>query len=343
MHVFYLKKKVHLPKKLSSERLKMLCEKSCHVITNQRKVLEACKSILKINLGGGFSPILQVYAPIFLKLHKIDIRKGKVFIYLYCHKLIKKGEVKVNLYGYDNRGEGTFDEQVSGFKSTRKRDDIAVSSSNRVIESDNATHDLKLVLYHDKIEDPLELYARPFRIEPLPPLDAREIQRRKEEIKRMYDKAKKESNHTIKGKLLEQIISDLLSLVPSLKIIGKDVNSGIEEIDLEIQNENSIGIWTEFERMIFVECKNWSDKVGSNEIRNFEGKLRNFWLHAGIFVAVKGFTGRDRENGAVGQNKLRFKQEGFIIILLDGKDLDDILNCQDISEKINEKRLNLFQ
>jgi hypothetical protein len=304
---------------------------------------EACKSILKVNLGGGFSPILQVYAPIFLKLHKIDFQKEKVFVYLYCHKLIKKEEVKVNLYGYDNRGEGTFAEQVSGFKSTRNRADIAVSSYNRIIEPDNTTHDLKLVLYHDKIEDSLEMYTRPFRIEPLPPIDERGIRRRKEEIKHMYGKAKKETNHTVKGKLLEQTISGLLSLVPGLKITGRDVNSGIEEIDLEIQNENSIGIWTEFERMIFVECKNWSDKVGSNEIRNFEGKLRNFWLHAGIFVAVKGFSGRDRENGAVGQNKLRFKQEGFIVILLDGKDLEDILNCQDISEKINEKWLNLYQ
>jgi hypothetical protein len=66
-------------------------------------------------------------------------------------------------------------------------------------------------------------------------------------------------------------------------------------------------------------------------------------LHAGIFVAIKGFTGKDRQNGAVGQNKLRFKQEGFKIILLDGRDLIDILNCGDISEKINEKWLSLFQ
>jgi hypothetical protein len=80
--------------------------------------------------------------------------------------------VKLNLYGYDNSGQGTFAEQVSEFKSIRKTSDIAVSSSNRIIESENTTHDLKLVLYHDKIEDSLEEYARPFRIEPLPSLDA---------------------------------------------------------------------------------------------------------------------------------------------------------------------------
>jgi hypothetical protein len=66
-------------------------------------------------------------------------------------------------------------------------------------------------------------------------------------------------------------------------------------------------------------------------------------LHAGIFVAINGFTGVDRENEAVGQSRLRFKQEGFKMIFLDGNDLNDILNCQDISEKINEKWLSLFQ
>jgi hypothetical protein len=54
----------------------------------------------------------------------------------------------------------------------------------------------------------------------------------------MYVRAKKETNHTVKGRLLEQIISDLLSLVHNIKVIRKNVNSGIEEIDIEIQNEN---------------------------------------------------------------------------------------------------------
>jgi hypothetical protein len=91
---------------------------------------EACKSILKVNLGGGFSPILQVYAPIFLKLHKIDVQKGKVFVYLYCHRLIKKSEVKVNLYGCENRGEGTLDEQVVQWRRDKVQELAARSGNN---------------------------------------------------------------------------------------------------------------------------------------------------------------------------------------------------------------------
>lgn len=177
----------------------------------------------------------------------------------------------------------------------------------------------------------------------MPILDAVEIQRRKQVLKEKYNTAKNEVDNYIKGKLFENVISDLLELVPGLKIVGRNVNSGIEEIDLMFQNDSSLRIWKEFDRMIFVECKNWSESVGSNEIRNFEGKLRNFWLHAGIFVAINGFTGRRGESGAIGQNRIRFKQEGFKIILLNGNDLNEILRSQDTSEKVNEKWLNLYR
>jgi hypothetical protein len=53
---------------------------------------EACKSILKINLGGAYSPHVLVYAPIFLKVHKIDVKKRRIIVYLYCHRFIKKTE-----------------------------------------------------------------------------------------------------------------------------------------------------------------------------------------------------------------------------------------------------------
>ena len=119
-------------------------------------------------------------------------------------------------------------------------------------------------------------------------------------------------------------------------------NSGIEEIDLQVQNDSSLRIWKEFDRIIFVECKNWSDKVGSNEIRNFEGKLRNFGYMRVYLLLLKDLLEKV-EKGAIGQNRIRFKQEGFKIILIDGNNLNEILRSQDTSEKVNEKWLNLYR
>jgi hypothetical protein len=87
----------------------------------------------------------------------------------------------------------------------------------------------------------------------LPILDAVEIQRRKQVLKEKYNTAKNEVDNYIKGKLFENVISDLLELVPGLKIVGRNVNSGIEEIDLMFQNDSSLRIWKEFDRMIFVQ------------------------------------------------------------------------------------------
>jgi hypothetical protein len=218
---------------------------------------EACKSILNINLGGAYSPHICVYAPIFLKLQATEIKNRKISVYLYSHKRIEKDEVKVNLHGKDDVGEGTFDKQLTGFKSKKRAHDIIYSSST--LQGNGRTQDLKLVLYYDKIEYPLEEFFRPLRLEPSPILDAAEIQRKKQVLKGKYNAAKNEANNYVKGKLLENVISDVLQLVPGLKIVGRNVNSGIEEIDLQVQNDSSLRIWKEFDRIIFVECKNWSD------------------------------------------------------------------------------------
>lgn len=302
---------------------------------------EACKSILNINLGGAYSPHIHVYAPIFLKLKTTEIKNGRIYVFLYSHKRIEKHEVKVNLHSKDEFGGETYDEQLRDFKSKKRDRDVIFSSCT--LQRNDRTQDVKIVLYYDKIEFPLEEYFRPLRVEPIPILGAAQIQRKKQAIKETYNAAKNEANKNKKGKMFENVISDLLELVPGLKKVGKNINSGIEEIDLQVQNDSCLGIWKEFDRLIFVECKNWSDRVGSNEIRNFEGKLRNFWLHAGLFIAIKGFTGKNGEKGAIGQNRIRFKQEGFKIILLDGNDLDKILSSRDTSEIVNEKWLNLFR
>jgi len=60
---------------------------------------------------------------------------------------------------------------------------------------------------------------------------------------------------------------------------------------------NRDDIWADFDGMIFVECKNWSRRVGADEIRNFKGKLENNGIHAGILVAVNGVMG-EGSNGA---------------------------------------------
>lgn len=166
---------------------------------------------------------------------------------------------------------------------------------------------------------------------------------RKREIEQTYNQAKASRDPNEKGKLLEQVISEIFELVPSLKVVGSDVNDGMQEIDIQLRNHNHEHIWAEFEGMIFVECKNWSEPVGANEIDSFRSKLERNGLHSGILVAIMGVTGSHvRLEGAWGVIKMAL-QNGRKIIVLDGKDLDDIFKCADISEKVDEKYVHLYK
>lgn len=166
---------------------------------------------------------------------------------------------------------------------------------------------------------------------------------RKNEIESTYKKAKVASDPNRKGKLLEQVMKAIFESVPGLKITGSRIDDGIEEIDIQIRNYNHEHVWAEFEGMIFVECKNWSKSVGSKEIDNFKGKLERNGIHAGILVATMGVSGRPSKlEGAWGAIKM-YLQNGYKVVVLDGKDLGDIFQCIDVSEKVDEKYVYLYK
>ena len=93
-----------------------------------------------------------------------------------------------------------------------------------------------------------------------------------------------------KGKAFEEMVQTLFD-EPGLEFQEKRVNTGDEEIDLIYRNNVSRPFWHGFKSpIVFVECKNWAEKVGAKEIRDFETKLLNHNANIGFFVAATGFT-----------------------------------------------------
>jgi len=176
----------------------------------------------------------------------------------------------------------------------------------------------------------------------LPKKSAKAIPRKKE-IEEKYKKAKNASDSNEKGKLLEQVMKDIFGSVPGLKIVGSRIDDGIEEIDIQIRNYNHEHVWAEFDGMIFVECKNWSSPIGPKEIDSFKAKLERNGIHSGILVATTGVTGQPRKlEGSWGAIKMHL-QKGYKIVVLEGRDLGDIFQCTDVSEKVDEKYVYLFK
>jgi hypothetical protein len=91
-----------------------------------------------------------------------------------------------------------------------------------------------------------------------------------------------------KAKAFEAVAQTLFSLDPKFKVKRVVALPHEEEVDLVVVNDRSL---------IIVECKNWSRDVGSTDIREFAGKLRNNrgLSSVGIFIAGREYSSEATE------------------------------------------------
>ena len=152
----------------------------------------------------------------------------------------------------------------------------------------------------------------------------------KSKTRELLSECLEEEDKYKKGKVLEELIEKLFTSNNQLDLVDKRVKTGDEEIDLVIRNNIDRPFWLSFNSPMFlVECKNWGKKIGTSEVRDFEGKLRNHSTMAkiGFFVSVNGFTSEVK-------NELKRAERDKIKIVL--------LNYDDL-EKYLYSNLNLFE
>lgn len=138
-----------------------------------------------------------------------------------------------------------------------------------------------------------------------------------------------------KGEALEGLMGAAFSIKPHLQVVQRRYSTGDEEIDLVVKNNVGRPFWTGLgSPLLFVECKNWTARVGAPEIRNFEGKLANHapLARIGILVAPGGFT-----TEAVSAVK-RSSREARTIALVDHEDLEALAHgAQTVLEWLEEQ------
>jgi hypothetical protein len=126
-----------------------------------------------------------------------------------------------------------------------------------------------------------------------------------------------------KGRVLEALMAVIFESHPDLKISQRRLDLGDQEIDLVIDNHVDHTFWRKLESpFLFVECKNWASAVGTDEIRDFETKVRDHQPHArlGIFVAVGGFS-REAKTALA-----RASREPYQLVLITREDLQDLID-----------------
>jgi hypothetical protein len=133
-----------------------------------------------------------------------------------------------------------------------------------------------------------------------------------------------------KKETLEDLIRFMFNSITGLQVRHMNVRTATEEIDIMVSNESKSMFWSRLGNPIFVECKNWSEKIEAKHLRDFIGKLKAQNVTTGFFISkmgvTKGFEALIRES----------KQEGVGIITLTGNDLEEIAQGKNPTNKIQE-------
>jgi ActR/RegA family two-component response regulator len=145
------------------------------------------------------------------------------------------------------------------------------------------------------------------------------------ELRAMWAQVRTERNRNRKGKLLEELIKLLFLATPGFGRVTTRLDNRIEEIDVKVDNLSDDPTWRDEGAYLLGECKNWSSRCGTSEVRNFRGKLTAKYnrVRTGFLFAPGGFTKEVHED-------VRSHKEGAIlIILVDAPDLERWIAADD--------------
>lgn len=172
------------------------------------------------------------------------------------------------------------------------------------------------------------------------------IQTFRAEVQRYLLQCDAASTMPQKGKAFEDLMCYLFETIPGITMARRNRKNvfNTEEIDILLWNEfitNGLPS-PAFPPFILVECKNWSEKVGSIEVSWFDSKLRNRGLSFGILVAANGITGEPQHLTDAHSivSKALFEQRRIIVITR--SEIEDLTNSNDLVRLIRDKLCDLI-
>jgi|GEM_PF-3942156 len=153
-----------------------------------------------------------------------------------------------------------------------------------------------------------------------------------------WEKVKDEDNVKKKGKYLENFFTDLIRNDSNFEIHEINLRTESEEIDLIVVPTKISPFWAQISApMILIECKNWREKVGAKEIRDFAGKIMNrprMLCNIGFFVTISGFT-KDANKELLG-----YRGRDFILATITGDEIENMIESdRSISDTMKKNLL----
>jgi hypothetical protein len=145
-----------------------------------------------------------------------------------------------------------------------------------------------------------------------------------ESLNKLWNRSLISKNSTKKGKLLEEFLSRMISKDENFVVVERNLRTKSEELDIVLENSGKTQFYSQMGcPLILLECKNWSSKIGSKEIRDFAQKVQNRPRHlcsVGVLVTTSKLT-RDAIHELLG-----YRGKDFVIATLERKDIKTILS-----------------
>ena len=165
-----------------------------------------------------------------------------------------------------------------------------------------------------------------------------------QEIIRRYIETGEQAKTTVeKGRALEDLICYLFEQVPGVNTGKRNTLNTFksEEIDVAFWNRMDVNGFYFLPNIILVECKNWSQPVGSEEVNWFDSKLKRRGQTFGILIAANGITGNSQKIEAAHEIIRVALSEGRQLIVITKAEIENLQFTEELVQLIQEKLCEL--
>jgi len=162
-------------------------------------------------------------------------------------------------------------------------------------------------------------------------------------IRELLQRSDGEEDSVKKGRLLEDLICHMLEGIPGITITLRNELDAFRagEIDVAFFNEQHVDGLFFLDHIVLAECKNWSEPVGSDELRIFDAKLKERGLTMGILIAANGVTGDPQLLSSAHNTVAVALQDGRRIVVITREEIEAIDDAAEIVELLKRKLLGL--
>jgi len=165
------------------------------------------------------------------------------------------------------------------------------------------------------------------------------------EIERQFVATQEAETSESKGNRLEELMAFIFeNAIPDTHVMTSNNRTSTEEIDLQLQNKEEHHPWTQLGAPINVECKNWNESVGVDEIYSIYGKAQMTSPNSkgAILVSWEGIS--DSQSGRNADGLLRdMRIQDLDILVLDREDISEMVETGDAQAVFERAYTELYQ